>query len=132
MNNKNHNELNESRHMIKKIAEQYQNQGLTQEQLIENGFKGLLKAADHYDESKGYSFLSYAIWWVRQSMLQALAAVNRSDENVNHDALTPREQTIIRGIENGESMEKIAKDLGLTEQRLMQLVNRIKYKTAEK
>ncbi|MBR1378153.1 MAG: hypothetical protein IJ557_03385 [Bacteroidaceae bacterium] len=132
MNNKNHNELNESRHMIKKIAEQYQNQGLTQEQLIENGFKGLLKATDHYDESKGYSFLSYATWWVRQSMLQALADVNRSDENVNHEALTPREQTIIRGIENGESMEKIAKDLGLTEQRVMQLVNRIKYKTAGK
>ena len=132
MNNNQHNELNESRYMIKKIAEQYQNQGLTQEQLIENGFKGLLKAADHYDESKGYSFLSYATWWVRQSMLEALAAVNRSDENVNHDALTPREQDIIRGIENGESMEQIAKDLGLTEQRLRQLVNRIKYKTTEK
>lgn len=132
MNNNQHNELNESRYMIKKIAEQYQNQGMTQEQLIENGFKGLLKAADHYDESKGYAFLSYATWWVRQSMLEALAAVNRSDENVNHDALTPREQDIIRGIENGESMEQIAKDLGLTEQRLMQLVNRIKYKTAGK
>ena len=132
MNNNQHNELNESRYMIKKIAEQYQNQGLTQEQLIENGFKGLLKAADHYDESKGYAFLSYATWWVRQSMLEALAAVNRSDENVNHDALTPREQDIIRGIENGESMEQIAKDLGLTEQRLRQLVNRIKYKTTEK
>lgn len=132
MSNNQHNELNESRHMIKKIAEQYQNQGLTQEQLIENGFKGLLKATEHYDRSKGYSFLSYATWWVRQSMLQALADMNRDDENVNHDVLTPREQTIIRGIENGESMEQIAKDLGLTEQRLMQLVNRIKYKTAGK
>ena len=59
------------------VAKQYLNQGLTLEQLIEEGNKGLVAAAERYDEGKGRGFMSYAVWWVRQSMLQALVAADR-------------------------------------------------------
>lgn len=67
----------ESERYVETVAKQYLNHGLTLEQLIEEGNKGLVKAAKRYDPSKGYSFMSYAVWWVRQSMLQALVAADR-------------------------------------------------------
>ena len=62
---------------VKAVAKEYQNQGLDMAKLIAEGNKGLLKAAEKFDETRGFRFISYAIWWVRQSILQALAHMNK-------------------------------------------------------
>nr|WP_026751064.1 RNA polymerase sigma factor RpoD/SigA [Sediminibacterium sp. C3] len=59
------------------VAKQYQNQGLTLSDLINEGNLGLIKAAMRFDETKGFKFISYAVWWIRQSILQSLAEQSR-------------------------------------------------------
>jgi len=59
------------------VAKQYQNQGLSLPDLINEGNLGLIKAAQKFDETKGFKFISYAVWWIRQSILQALAEQSR-------------------------------------------------------
>ena len=82
-----------NRNYVEAVAKQYLNQGLELEQLIEEGNKGLVAAAERYDASKGCKFISYAIWWVRQSILQALAD---KAEGVEGNQLSEREQFILQ------------------------------------
>lgn len=63
---------------VEEIAKEYQNKGLDLSELIAEGLKGLLKAAEKFDETRGFRFIDYAVWWIRQSILQAIARHNRS------------------------------------------------------
>lgn len=77
--------VTENRRYVEAVAKQYLNQGLTLEQLIDEGNNGLVKAADFYDKSKGASFIAYAVWWVRKSILQALAETQQDEPNFNEN-----------------------------------------------
>ena len=58
--------------LVKKVADEYQNQGLTLEELMEAGKDGLKKAEEKYDPKADFSFDAYAVWWIRQSIIQAI------------------------------------------------------------
>ena len=80
----------ENKHYVELVAKQYLNRGLTLEQLIEEGNKGLIYAYEHYDASKGFAFMSYAVWFVRASILQAIAAVEQGQPIP--ETFTPRKR----------------------------------------
>ena len=88
------------------VAKQYQNQGLSLPDLINEGNLGLIKAAEKFDETRGFKFISYAVWWIRQSILQALAEQSR----------------IVRlPLNQVGSLNKINKALGVFEQKYERL-----------
>lgn len=101
------------------VAKQYQNQGLTLPDLINEGNLGLIKAARRFDETRGFKFISYAVWWIRQSILQALAEQSRivrlplnkigSINKINKTFARLEQET-----ERPPSAEEIAKELDMT------------------
>ena len=116
--------IDDNRGVVEAVAKQYLGQGLTLEQLIEEGNKGLAKAAEQYDPSKDFKFISYAIWWIRQSILEALVAMDAKRRDLptqEYTLLTARERGILRDIADGESLEQIAEDRRLTVERVRQI-----------
>ncbi|XCF06912.1 RNA polymerase sigma factor RpoD/SigA [Tamlana crocina] len=107
------------------VSKQYQNQGLKLPDLINEGNAGLVKAAKRFDETRGFKFISYAVWWIRQAILQALAEQSRivrlplnkiGSINKINKAYSHLEQTH----ERAPSAHEIAKNLDLTESNVKQ------------
>jgi RNA polymerase primary sigma factor len=106
------------------VAKQYQNQGLSLPDLINEGNLGLIKAAKRFDETRGFKFISYAVWWIRQSILQALAEQSRivrlplnqvGSLNKINKAYSKLEQEF----EREPSPEELSKILDLPEDKIM-------------
>src|SRR6201988_2530609 len=94
------------------VAKQYQNQGLTLGDLINEGNLGLIKAAQRFDETRGFKFISYAVWWIRQSILQALAEHSRIVRlPLNKIGLTNRIQKAYSQLEQEYEREPSAEEL---------------------
>jgi RNA polymerase primary sigma factor len=94
------------------VAKQYQNQGLSLPDLINEGNLGLIKAAQRFDETRGFKFISYAVWWIRQSVLQALAEQSRIVRlPLNKVGLTNRIQKAYSQLEQEFEREPSAEEL---------------------
>ncbi len=106
------------------VAKQYQNQGLTLPDLINEGNLGLIRAGEKFDETRGFKFISYAVWWIRQSILQALAEQSRIVRlplnqvgalNKINKAIAKFEQENHRT----PSVDELAKDLGMPKDKVV-------------
>ena len=94
------------------VAKQYQNQGLTLPDLINEGNLGLIKAAQRFDETRGFKFISYAVWWIRQSILQSLAEQSRIVRlPLNKVGLTNRISKAYQQLEQEFEREPTAEEL---------------------
>ncbi|WP_064972299.1 sigma-70 family RNA polymerase sigma factor [Prevotella phocaeensis] len=109
------------------VAKQYQNQGLSLPDLINEGNVGLIKAAEKFDETRGFKFISYAVWWIRQSILQAIAEQSRivrlplnqvGSVNKINRALNKFEQEN----ERHPSIEEIADRIDLPEEKIIDVM----------
>ena len=101
------------------VAKQYQNQGLTLPDLINEGNLGLIKAAQRFDDTRGFKFISYAVWWIRQSILQALAEQSRIvrlplNKIGSINKINKTYAFLEQAHERAPSAEEIAKELDMT------------------
>jgi RNA polymerase primary sigma factor len=98
--------------VVVSVAKQYQNQGLSLPDLINEGNLGLIKAAQRFDETRGFKFISYAVWWIRQSILQALAEQSRIVRlPLNKVGLTNRINKAFQQLEQEYEREPSAEEL---------------------
>ena len=110
------------------VAKQYQNQGLSLPDLINEGNLGLLKAAERFDETRGFKFISYAVWWIRQSILQAISEQSRivrlplnqvgSVNKINREINRFEQEN-----ERRPSLEEIAEKIDLPEDKIDEAMN---------
>jgi RNA polymerase primary sigma factor len=105
------------------VAKQYQNQGLSLPDLINEGNLGLIKAAQRFDETRGFKFISYAVWWIRQSILQALAEQSRIvrlplNQVGSLNKISKEASRLEQRYERPPSAEEIAESLDLPEDKV--------------
>jgi len=102
------------------VSKQYQNQGLSLPDLINEGNLGLIKAAQRFDETRGFKFISYAVWWIRQSILQALAEQSRIvrlplNKIGSINKINKASARLEQGFEREPNVKEIAGELDMTE-----------------
>jgi RNA polymerase primary sigma factor len=105
------------------VAKQYQNQGLSLPDLINEGNLGLIKAAKRFDETRGFKFISYAVWWIRQTILQAIAEQSRMvrlplNQVGSLNKIKKAYSTLEQKFEREPSMEELSAVLELSEDKL--------------
>ncbi|MEY4927053.1 MAG: hypothetical protein RI894_1489 [Bacteroidota bacterium] len=111
------------------VAKQYQNQGLTLADLINEGNVGLMKAARRFDETRGFKFISYAVWWIRQSILAAIVEYSRIVRlplnKVNaYNRVNEAYLAFVQEFEREPASEEIAELLGISQREVEDLLNR--------
>ena len=110
------------------VAKQYQNQGLSLQDLINEGNLGLVKAAQRFDETRGFKFISYAVWWIRQSILQAVAEQARiirlPMNQVGAMAKVKKAVALLeQKLERRPTVKEIADEIGMPEDKVEQLLS---------
>ena len=110
------------------VAKQYQNQGLSLQDLINEGNLGLVKAAQRFDETRGFKFISYAVWWIRQSILQAVAEQARiirlPMNQVGAMAKMKKAISLLeQKLERRPTIKEIADEIDMTEDKVEQLMS---------
>jgi len=110
------------------VAKQYQNHGLALNDLINEGNLGLLKAAKRFDETKGFKFISYAVWWIRQTILQAIVEHSRIvriplNKVSNYNKVNNKFLEFLQEFEREPSAEELADLLGLKESEVVSLLS---------
>jgi len=105
------------------VAKQYQNQGLSLPDMINEGNLGLIKAAKRFDETRGFKFISYAVWWIRQSILQALAEQSRIvrlplNQVGSVSKVKKMSSRLEQVYERPPSVDEIAKEMDISEQKV--------------
>jgi len=110
--------INANLRFVVSVAKQYQNQGLSLADLINEGNLGLMRAAKRFDESRGFKFISYAVWWIRQAILQALAEQSRivrlpPNKNIILNKITKAFAKLEQQLEREPTAEEIAHYLEL-------------------
>lgn len=106
------------------VAKQYQNQGLSLSDLINEGNVGLMKAAKRFDESKGFKFISYAVWWIRQSILQAIVEYSRMvriplNRLTAYNKVNDAWVSFVQKFEREPTHEELAEVLGVPEKEVV-------------
>ncbi|MCX7697459.1 MAG: RNA polymerase sigma factor RpoD/SigA [Bacteroidales bacterium] len=109
------------------VAKQYQNQGLSLQDLINEGNIGLIKAAYKFDETRGFKFISYAVWWIRQSILQALAEQSRIvriplNQVSSLNKLIKEASYLEQAFERSPSISELAEYLKMPEERVAETI----------
>lgn len=109
------------------VAKQYQNQGLSLPDLINEGNVGLIKAAHKFDETRGFKFISYAVWWIRQSILQALAQQSRMvrlplNQVGSLHKVSRAAKEFEQKNERKPSIEELAGDVDLPEEKIVEAI----------
>ncbi|MCB0528906.1 MAG: RNA polymerase sigma factor RpoD/SigA [Lewinellaceae bacterium] len=109
------------------VAKQYQNQGLSLSDLINEGNVGLIKAAKRFDETKGFKFISYAVWWIRQSILQAIVENSRIvrmplNKVGSYNKVNEAYISFVQEFEREPSDEELADLLGMTEREVQTML----------
>ena len=110
------------------VAKQYQNQGLSLQDLIDEGNLGLVKAAQRFDETRGFKFISYAVWWIRQSILQAVAEQARiirlPMNQVGALAKVKKAVSLLeQKLERRPTLKEIAEEVNMPEDKVDQLLS---------
>ena len=112
------------------VAKQYQNQGLSLPDLINEGNLGLIKAAKKYDETRGFKFISYAVWWIRQSIMQAISEKSRIVRvPINQMGVIHKMRKVVQQFEQEyqrlPSIDEIAEQIDLPKEKIVEIMSMI-------
>ena len=112
------------------VAKQYQNQGLSLPDLINEGNLGLIKAAKKYDETRGFKFISYAVWWIRQSIMQAISEQSRRVRvPINQMGVIHKMRKVVQQFEQEyqrlPSIDEIAEQIDLPKEKIVEIMSMI-------
>ena len=121
--------LTSNMRFVIKVAAQYRNRGLDFEDLISEGYLGLMKALEHFDVAKGYHFISYAVWWIRQSILKAILDTGRTirlpvnkEQELRQIKKAKNEINALGNKSEAEELDEVASMLGMTQYHVREML----------